>query len=416
MPKPSLNASQKTKHTPAGEIPVDWGCVNLGDVCEIMGGISKGSHRTPKMHPVRYLTVAHVQTNELILSDERFFEVSPQELNRWRLEIGDLLIVEGNGSPDQVGRTALFKGEIADCVHQNHVIRARPDSHKLDSTFVNAYFNSDSGKVAIKRVSFTSSGLFTLSVGRLRDFPIPLPPLPEQRKIAAILGTWDRAIENLQTLIAAKTERKRGLMQSLLTGKKRLPGFTGKWQKRRFGDFLKESRLSGSDGSIASKITVKLYGRGAVERSETRTGSTNTKYYTRRAGQFIYSKLDFLNGAFAILPKQLDGRQSTLDLPAFDINPQADPRWLLAYVTRPEFYETQVSSAAGGRKARRVNPSEFLALSLNIPDIAEQKAIADCLTTATHEITLLNASLQAIHEQKRGLMQNLLSGKIRTQN
>jgi len=262
-------------------------------------------------------------------------------------------------------------------------------------------------------VTIAGHGTGRLQLEALTEFPIPLPPLPEQKKIAAILSTWDRAIEAQQALIAAKTERKRGLMQQLLTGIKRLPGFKGKWPKQKFGDFLTESRLLGSDGSTAQKITIKLYGKGVFPKNEVRIGSKNTKYYSRREGQFIYSKLDFLNGAFAILPQHLDGYESTLDLPAFDVNENADPRWLLAYVRRPYFYTKQVGAAAGGRKARRVNPNEFLALSLKTPPIEEQTAIADLLDAASKEITLLTEQLETLREQKRGLMQNLLTGKVR---
>jgi hypothetical protein len=77
--------------------------------------------------PVRYLTLAHVQRDRILTDNPRFFEVTPEEFERWRLLPGDLLIIEGNGSAEQIGRTALFRGEIDNCVHQDHVIRIRPD-------------------------------------------------------------------------------------------------------------------------------------------------------------------------------------------------------------------------------------------------------------------------------------------------
>jgi type I restriction enzyme, S subunit len=150
-----------------------------------------------------------------------------------------------------------------------------------------------------------------------------------------------------------------------------------------------------------------------LAKQERMVGSSNTKYFIRRAGQLIYSKLDFLNGAFGIIPPELDGYESTLDLPAFDVKPSADVRWLLAYLVRPEFYEKQVGAAAGGRIARRVNPPEFLKLRLKAPEVAEQHTIADVLDTADTELHLLRSKREAVDQQKRGLMQRLLTGKVR---
>jgi type I restriction enzyme S subunit len=249
--------------------------------------------------------------------------------------------------------------------------------------------------------------------GSFLSLTAALPPLPEQRKIANILTTWDEALETLDALIQAQEQRKKALMQQLLTGKTRVKGGKGKWKKTRFGEWLTESRIPGTDGSTARKITVKLYGRGVLPKQDRLVGSENTKYYVRKTGQFIYSKLDFLNGAFGIVPENLDGYESTLDLPAFDVSPSADAKWLLYYVTRPEFYTQQLGAAAGGRKARRVNPSEFLAMKIHAPDLDEQQRIAAILDTADQQLTLLRAQRTALDQQKRGLMQRLLTGKIR---
>jgi type I restriction enzyme S subunit len=202
-------------------------------------------------------------------------------------------------------------------------------------------------------------------------------------------------------------------MQQLLTGRRRLKGFSNKWQASRFGEFLVESRIPGNDGSNANKLTVKLYGRGVVPKQERLAGSENMRYYQRKAGQFIYSKLDFLNGAFGIIPVSLDGYETTLDVPAFDVLPTADPRWLLHFVCREEFYTQQLGAAAGGRKARRVNPSEFLAMKILAPSLEEQRQIAEILDTADQQLTLLRTQRTALDQQKRGLMQRLLTGRLR---
>jgi type I restriction enzyme S subunit len=202
--------------------PKGWQIITLDEVADVTGGIQKGPNRAPGANAVRYLTVAHVQRNRIITEDLRYFEVTAKELERWRLNAGDVLIIEGNGSASEIGRAALFRGEISDCVHQNHVIRIRAQTHGLSANFLNAFLNSSVGQATLKAESFSSSGLRTLSVGRIRELLVPLPPLPEQQKIADILCTWDEALEKLDALIAAKDRRKQALMQQLLTGKKRV--------------------------------------------------------------------------------------------------------------------------------------------------------------------------------------------------
>lgn len=237
--------------------------------------------------------------------------------------------------------------------------------------------------------------------------------LPEQKAIAAVLSTWDRGIRQLTDLIAAKLRFKQGLMQQLLTGKRRFPGFTGEWEMVRIGLFLTESRIPGTHGAEARKLTVKLYGKGVIPKSDTRTGSEATKYYRRKAGQFIYSKLDFLNGAFGIVSPELDEYESTLDLPAFDIGASVDPAWFLYFVVREDFYKNLLGLANGGRKARRVNPDDLLKVSIPCPTKAEQQRIADVLNAADREIDILRRKLDILKQQKKGLMQKLLTGEVR---
>lgn len=152
------------------------------------------------------------------------------------------------------------------------------------------------------------------------------------------------------------------------------------WPPAKISDLIRESRIKGSNGSNARKLTIRLYGRGIVASSD-RSGSEATNYYVRKAGQFAYSKLDCLNGAFGIIPLHLDGYETTLDLPTFDFVGEVDPSWFLKTVARPSFYGRFKFAAIGSRKANRVPTEEFLATRLSLPPLAEQRAIAEVLTT-----------------------------------
>ncbi len=189
----------------------------------------------------------------------------------------------------------------------------------------------------------------------------------------------------------------------------RFPAFRREpWQEKLIGNFLEECRRKGSAGDIARKLTVKLWGKGVFEKVESLSGSENTQYYRRSAGQLIYSKLDFLNGAFGVIPPELDGLESTVDLPCFDISNELHPNFLLEYVKRPAFYEKFGEIADGGRKAKRIQAESFLSFPICVPrQFAEQQKIAECLSTLDELIGAESQKLDALKAHKKGLMQQL---------
>jgi type I restriction enzyme, S subunit len=202
-----------------------------------------------------------------------------------------------------------------------------------------------------------------------------------------------------------------------LLPKLRFPDFqkTPEWRVKAIGDFLNESRLPGSKGNVAKKLTVKLWGNGVFGKNELIQGSINTQYFRRKAGQFIYSKLDFLNQAFGVIPPNLDGFESTVDLPCFDIADELNPVFLLEYVKRKEFYERLGETADGSRKARRIHAETFQSFPLVLPTPAEQKKIADCLSSLDELIAAQALKVDALKTQKKGLMQQLFPREGETQ-
>lgn len=196
----------------------------------------------------------------------------------------------------------------------------------------------------------------------------------------------------------------------------RFPEFKGEspWPQLKIGKHLKESRIKGSAGDKAKKLTVKLWGNGVYAKDDRLKGSENTQYYRRRSGQFIYSKLDFLNQAFGIVPEHLDGYESTVDLPCFDVSDELDVRFLLEYVQRKDFYKKFGEIADGGRKAKRIQVEAFLSFPIYIPKIEEQQKIADCLASIDKLITLHTQKLEALKAHKSGLMQQLFPAEGET--
>lgn len=184
------------------------------------------------------------------------------------------------------------------------------------------------------------------------------------------------------------------------------------WEIHKLSKHLTESRIPGSNGAVAKKITVKLWNKGVFEKHELHEGSESTTYYKRKSGQFIYSKLDFLNCAFGIIPEHLDGYESTQDLPCFDVE-GVIPYYLLTYVTQRNFYTHFGMIADGGRKARRVGPEDMLSFPLVYPPLAEQEKIAEILQTQDKVISLKEKLIEEKKRRKKHIVHEILSQKIK---
>ncbi|HFC9432531.1 hypothetical protein BC355_17745 [Vibrio cholerae] len=184
------------------ELPNGWVWSNIGETFLVTGGLQKTPKRTPVLNHYPYLAVANVQRGRLELDDLKRFEVTSEELERYRLMPGDLMVVEGNGSENEIGRCAIWSGEVQDCLHQNHLIKCRPLSLDL-SSWVLQTLNSSFGIAVMKSLAVTSSGLYNLSVGKIRSIAFPLPPLKEQHRIVAkvdgLMALCDQLKSRLQT-------------------------------------------------------------------------------------------------------------------------------------------------------------------------------------------------------------------------
>ena len=164
-----------------------WETHELVECFEIVSGIQKTPARSPRHNPIPYLAVANVYRNKIDLSDIRYFEVTPEEIEKLKLQDKDILIVEGNGSGKEIGRCAMWHNELPLCVHQNHIIRIRNKSPKILPEYVLYYLNSETGKSVMQERAKTTAGLFNLSAGKVKTIPLPFASLDEQAEIVHIL-------------------------------------------------------------------------------------------------------------------------------------------------------------------------------------------------------------------------------------
>jgi type I restriction enzyme, S subunit len=180
-------------------------------------------------------------------------------------------------------------------------------------------------------------------------------------------------------------------------------------------DVFEESKIAGDENSSADKrITVRLNLKGIEKREFKGTEAEHATYFfKRKAGQFIYGKQNLHKGAFGIIPKELDGYESSSDIPTFDFKSGYDPKYILYYFSRPSFYE-KLEDISTGTGSKRIQPKELFKVKIYAPPIKEQLKIVSILDTAKAELQHYQQKLAQLQLQKKGLMQLLLTGKIIT--
>ena len=182
--------------------PKGWEVDRLDNVAEIVSGVAKGRKLVNLQTVfVPYMRVANVQDGHLVLDEIKQIEVLPSDVTKYALLDGDLLATEG-GDPDKLGRCAVWKGQIKECIHQNHIFRIRLQTNKVMPEYVSFLMGSKHGKIYFLRSSKQTTGIASINSTQLKSFPAFLPPLPLQQQFASIVE---------------KTEQQKILMQQSLT-------------------------------------------------------------------------------------------------------------------------------------------------------------------------------------------------------
>lgn len=246
---------------------------------------------------------------------------------------------------------------------------------------------------------------------------IPLPSLAEQRKIAAILGTWDEAIGAAEKLIAALKERKRGLMQRLLIGRVRFRGFTKPWKQTALGDFLSYTPRKVVKPSTAyTRMGVRSHGKGTfTELVEDPGSNAMDELYQVKGGDLIVNITFAWEQAIAIVDKQDEGALVSHRFPTYEFNQERINPDFFRYVmlTKRFLYELDLITPGGAGRNRVMNKTDFLKIHVELPSLEEQNRIASVLLLADEQIRNAMQYCDNLKQQKRGLMQRLLTGQVR---
>ncbi len=256
-----------------------------------------------------------------------------------------------------------------------------------------------------------ASSVPTLNRNSVLPIQVKFPPLQQQESISKLLDTWDEALEKLDALIQAKEQRKKALMQQLLTGKKRLKGFEGEWKLRKasdvFENYSERNKIGAPVLSVTQDLGVVL--RSNLDRKINHDAEKADTYKVVRPGCFVISLRSFQGG---LEYSNLRGAVS----PAYHvIRPKIkiSPAFYRHYFKSVDFIGRLAISVIGIRDGKQISYPDFSFMQIPFPPIEAQERIGNILDTCDSELGLLRKQRDAINHQKRGLMQRLLTGRIR---
>lgn len=392
------------------EIPGDWEVKHFEDVADIDRDSLNGS--TPKDYEFDYISLSDVDSDDFKIETTRQVFASAPSRARRIVKQGDILMATVR--PNLQG-FSLIRNEVKDLIASTGfaVITTKKCSNEFLFQFL---FSS-----GIERQFYqllVGSNYPAINSSDVRKLKIPLPPLPEQKAIARVLSTADAAIHTTVKLIVQKELRKKWLMQQLLTGKKRLKGFENtKWKIQPLENFIKPIvREVPKPSTPYLGIGLRSHGKGTfLKHDEQPEKNSMDNFYVVRPNDLIVNITFAWEQAIAIVRPEDDGALASHRFPTYTfIEDKGHPDFFRFYILQPRMkFMLQMISPGGAGRNRVMSKSDFIKLEFLLPDYKEQTSIAQVLQAADKEINLLKAKAEKLREQKKGLMQVLLTGKVR---
>lgn len=401
-------------------LPDSWQLIKLGEYTSKIGsGITpKGGRATYLFQGIPLIRSQNVLWGTLNLQDVAF--ISQEQHDKMRathVRPGDVLL---NITGASIGRSCVVPQSIT-CANVNQHVCIIRTTNSLSSDYLCHYLNSQFGQqqIAMLQAGGNRQGLNFEQVAALK---VPLPPLPEQRRIAEILSTWDHAIDLTEQLIVAKQQRKRGLMQELLTGTRRFAEFAGQeWQTKKLNQvFARVTRKN----DIGNKNVLTASGfHGLVSQLEyfnrSVAGAALENYYLLQRGEFAYNRSSSDGYPFGAI-KQLEeydaGILSTLYICFRLVDPGSHSAFYKHFFEAGGLNLGIYSIAQEGARNHgllNVGIDEFFSLDIPVPPTEEQKRLAAVFDALDQDIELAIRKRDLLQQQKQGLMQQLLTEQVR---
>lgn len=420
------------KQTEIGMLPEDWTIKKLISLSD--GGMQNGAfyEGSRKGTGVYFLNVGNLyQTAPIIPQTLEKFDASKDEIERFRVKNGDLFFTRSSIVPSGIAFCNWYKDSGNNTtVFDSHVVRFKTDTDQVNPMYLYLQcVSQESRKYFISNAKVAT--MTTIDQAQIGNCLIPVPSLTEQENIAEAISDADRIIHLLEKLTNKKKAIKQGAMQELLKGKKRLPGFDGMWQSFVFGDlfdFVPNNAFTRAQMDVSGRVKNIHYGDiltkfGAYISAD----SKDIPYIAKEIDLSRFSEKCYLQSGDLVIADTaeddtvgkalevinvdcpvLAGQHTLLCRPKIKFAPK-----FLGYYLNSECYHAQLLPYIVGTKVSSVSKASVAQTKLVIPEYEEQQAIAEILSNMDAEIEVLEKKLEKYRLVKQGMMQQLLTGKIR---
>jgi type I restriction enzyme S subunit len=410
-----MSEKKNTKPFYNSTIPSDWDMKALGSLGKFSKGkgILKEQVIESGLPCIRYGEI--YTTHDFVIKEFKSFinEVVANESNE--IKKGDILFAGSGETIEEIGKSVAFIGNEKAYAGGDVIILSMNGNSNAEC--ISYALETDFARKQKRRLGQGNS-IVHIYPSDLATIKIPLPPLPEQTAIAQLLSTWDNAITKTQALIAQKEQRKKWLMQNLLSGKKRLKGFEKeKWKMQPLENFIEPVvREVAKPNEPYLGIGLRSHGKGTfLKHDEQPEKNSMDTFYVVRQNDLIVNITFAWEQAIAIVKQEDDGALASHRFPTFTfIKDKGHSDYFKFFILQPRMkYMLQLISPGGAGRNRVMSKSDFIKLEFLIPDFKEQTAISQVLQSADTEIQLVKNKIEKLKEQKKGLMQQLLTGKKR---
>lgn len=416
-----------------GYIPSDWSVVKADDVCtKITKGTTPPKSEIVDDGVIPFLRVNNLTFNGGLGSSDNFLYVSEQSHRNFlarSIAYPNDILMNIVGPP--LGKTARLTDSFPEYNMNQAIVIYRSKPSEIDLHFFHSYLKGTLAQRWLAKHSKKTSGQQNLTIELCKNLPTPLPPLPEQRKIAEILNCWNEAIETTERLIEAKVKLKQGLIRGLLFGSMRLPDYGSKTEElietRYFGypkewklveilDIATEIKLKNSDDESLTVLSCTKH-HGLVDSLK----YFGKKIYSDDLSKYrVVSKYDFAYATNHIEEGSIgysSEYEKALISPIYTVfrtNDRIDDFYLFK-ILKTELYRHifEVNTSASVDRRGSLRWKDFSKIKVPLPPIEEQLAIAEVIKQSEIELELFGQLQSELSEQKKGLMQKLLTGKIR---
>ncbi|MEM9765787.1 MAG: restriction endonuclease subunit S [Pseudomonadota bacterium] len=388
-----------------------WRNAKLGSFMEFKNGLN--ADKDAYGHGLKFVNVMDIfRSSELYAEDIiGSVQTSSKAASEYSVKYGDILFNRTSETPEDIACASVYLDDEA-ITFGGFVIRGRQTEKVLDPEFCRYVFQThDVRRETVRRCQ----GAVRANIGQqdLAQVALRIPPLPEQRKIAEILRTWDEALEKLTALRAAKERRLGALRAALLFGSLRPKGLRHNWAPTRLEAVTHElTKRNGAKGLGRDSVMGVTKAEGVVPMREQTIAADIIRYKRLPPRAFAYNPMRINVGSIAMNERD-EAVLVSPDYVVFACNADGlDPDYL-DHLRKTSWWAHYINSGGSGSVRQRTYYADLAALKLPLPDLDEQKAIAAVLNTAREDLAATEREIEAVTLQKRGLMQKLLTGEWR---